>query len=321
MKFKESLYKDGFVHLKQIIAHTHIDLARKNITHTHVNYSFTHEYTKLMMRLVHKYLDLDLKCIKYRVSNNNNSTDASSFHRDLQIHTPELIKTNTIPNVFTTLSYLDPTVMQLIPGSHKKNSESICSAFQQFNKKKELNIEPGDILIFYATTIHRGIFYNKQDNRRLIQCFDCVPQKEQGYLTTKILHLPCYPYCSKMMRKIFLCLSKIRPIISIINYINYLNVATGYGYEWGVLKRYGYETMHYLSTESNNHRLQPVFNNEFEPINKYIILENVIDANPYHSYKIKQFYGVANIAYTISISILISIIVILIFKLSNRIRS
>ena len=198
----EKLKKNGFVLLKNIIPQDTITTMRNQISKTHVNYSKTHAYTKLLMEYAGKHMGTSMVCTKYRVSNNNNSTDAASFHRDLQIHNQELINKH-VPNVFTILSYLDETVMQLIPESHKKNALSLLSSMKQYNTHIQLNIEPGDLLIFYATTIHRGIFYKQQNNRRLIQCFDCIPANEVDCLSKQILHLPCYPYCNKTIRNFF----------------------------------------------------------------------------------------------------------------------
>ena len=67
----------------------------------------------VMLPAVAKATGMRLQNTKYRVSNNNNSTDAGSYHRDLQVH--DKVRT---PNVYT-VSYLDPGVMQLIPKSYQ----------------------------------------------------------------------------------------------------------------------------------------------------------------------------------------------------------
>lgn len=319
MSVISKLKDNGFLLLKNVIPQ-HIIINMKNqISKTHVNYTQTHEYTKLLMHYAGNNIGTPLTCTKYRVSNNNNSTDAASFHRDLQIHNPSLMKVDP-PNVFTILSYLDETVMQLIPGSHKKNSMSMLSAMKQFKNHVELKINPGDILIFYATTIHRGIFYKKQENRRLIQCFDCIPKNEINLLSKQILHLPCYPFCNKSIRTFFKKISRVKYLIEPINYINYLNVACGYGYQWKFVKKYGYTEASYISTESNNGRLHPALNNSLEPINKYIILTEIIDAKPQDSYKIKRYYATANILQFYFTLILICIIIFIVVLLILNIK-
>ena len=99
--------------------------------------------------------------------------------------------------------------------------------------------------------------------------------------------------------------------------MNYLNVSCGYGYQWNFVKKCGYNNAYYLSTESNNGRLEPQLNDTFEPINKYIILLDVIDAKPQDSYKIKRYYATTNII-QFYLTVLIISILVLIFCLSYK---
>jgi hypothetical protein len=55
------------------------------------------------------------KYVKFRYSNNNNSTDASTFHSDIYNNT-----SSEIMPIYTCLCYFDKTQMEVIPGSHKK---------------------------------------------------------------------------------------------------------------------------------------------------------------------------------------------------------
>jgi hypothetical protein len=312
MSLSSQLNKDGFILLKNIIPQNIIYKIRNQITKTSVNYNETHAYTNLLMNYASQALGTQMSCTKYRVSNNNNSSDAASFHRDLQIHKSNAMNgkmNGYTPNVFTILSYLDNTVMQLIPGSHIKSSTTLLGAIKQFKSYVELEINPGDILIFYATTIHRGIFYKKQENRRLVQCFDCIPKNEIKKISKQILHLPCYPYCSKELRDLLASASKIKMLIEPINYINYLNVSCGYGCQFNILDKYGYTELSYISTESNNQRLKPKLDNSFEIINRYIILSDIIDAKPLDSYKLKQDYALKNFKYFFTIVFIICIII------------
>ena len=74
---------------------------------------------------------------------------------------------------------------------------------------KEPRNESGDILIFYAL-VHRGIFYDtNNDNRRLIQLFDCVDINQMEQLRTQILHIPCKNNCSSLVNNINITLNKI----------------------------------------------------------------------------------------------------------------
>jgi len=58
---------------------------------------------------------MNLDYLKYRVSNNNKSSDAGSFHRDLHSYAG-------VPEIYTCLTYLDESIMEIIVGSHKKVS-------------------------------------------------------------------------------------------------------------------------------------------------------------------------------------------------------
>lgn len=110
------------------------------------------------------------KYIKFRYSNNNNSTDASTFHSDIYDYTD-----NELMPIYTCLCYFDKTQMEVIPGSHKRQFHNDNSCISSYNQKKMLTIEPGDIVVFHANMYHRGTNFNKQGNRRLLQVFEVFP--------------------------------------------------------------------------------------------------------------------------------------------------
>jgi hypothetical protein len=108
--------------------------------------------------------------VKYRFSNNNNSTDASTFHGDIYNHT----RSELLP-IYSCLCYFDNAKLEVIPGSHKYNNNGW--SISSYNKKKILNVNRGDILIFHSNMHHRGIQFNTQKNRRLLQVFEVFPDK------------------------------------------------------------------------------------------------------------------------------------------------
>ena len=116
----------------------------------------------------------EVRCTKFRISNNNNSTDAASFHRDINSHS---YNNGEIP-VYTALNSLDGGVMEVIPGSHKKQKFNILESFSRLNDKRYIKLNPTDLLIFNSNLLHRGNFTIKQPNRRLIQIFEIFPNKE-----------------------------------------------------------------------------------------------------------------------------------------------
>lgn len=236
-----------------------------------------------MLPVVNKKLDWKLINTKYRISNNNNSSDATGLHRDIQLH-----KEKHIP-IFTFLSYLDEAIMELIPGSHSKPVIEAHNLLKYYNKRIRLRIKPGDILLFNASMIHRGIFYkNNNPNRRLIQLFDCIPKELFGRIHPKILHLPCLDKCSSSFSGLMKYISKMEFLISIVIFINYLNVARGYG------KNYNFVSKEYLglSTEANQDRLEPKYNKDiWEDSNLYITRRDLVN-NPKD--KISYYFSIRN---------------------------
>jgi len=100
--------------------------------------------------------------VKARLSNNNNSIDASLLHSDVYNYTDKPM------NIYTGLVYFDKAEVELIPGSHSIPNTS----FEQRNKDTAvIHMNPGDILVFNARLSHRGVNFNK-GNRRLLQVFE-----------------------------------------------------------------------------------------------------------------------------------------------------
>lgn len=125
------------------------------ISKTAVNYlSMERFINENMINRVNEALNENLVCVKYRVSNNNNSSDASSFHRDLQIQNKE----NSLVDIYTCLSYLDPAIMEVIPKSHSNPIMDYTKIVPHYLNKLQLKLNPGDILMFHASLIHKGIF-------------------------------------------------------------------------------------------------------------------------------------------------------------------
>jgi hypothetical protein len=107
---------------------------------------------------------------KFRFSNKNNSSDASTFHGDIYNHTDEPI----LP-IYTCLCYFDDAEMEIIPGSHIKNN---LTCLQQFNNRQVIKIKKNDMLIFHANIHHRGVNYGKRHHRRILQIFEVFPTQE-----------------------------------------------------------------------------------------------------------------------------------------------
>jgi len=214
----------------------------------------------VMLDTVDKNLNWKSDYIKFRVSDNNNSSDASTFHRDI------IAQKNEILPSFTVLSYLDSTIMEIISESHKDLFISYTDLMKTYKKKKQIYMNPGDILIFYSTLLHRGIFTENTKSRKLIQVFEVFPS--QNLLLQhkdKFVHVEGEETYSGFMQFI----SKYSLPIYFINFIGYINAATGYG---NLPKEYLPENIDcmYLSSEGLRGR-EIIKKNTWQPSNKYII--------------------------------------------------
>jgi hypothetical protein len=150
---------------------------------------------------------------KFRYSNNNNSTDASTFHGDIYNHSDEPI----LP-IYTCLCYFDDAEMELIPGSHLKNE---VSTLDSFNKKIVNKLNRGDVLVFHSNIHHRGINFSKTENRRLLQVFDVFPDKKTyDSHFDKLIVVKTDGSAGETIKM----LSKNETAINIVNFFHYLLV-------------------------------------------------------------------------------------------------
>ena len=108
---------------------------------------------------------------KFRFSNNNNSSDASTFHGDCYNYTND-----EIINQYTCLYYFDNAEFEIIPETHKKNKYKTFN--EAYNKKIRINIKPGTFVIIHSNLHHRGVNFTKTTNRRLLQVFDVYLNKK-----------------------------------------------------------------------------------------------------------------------------------------------
>lgn len=143
-------------------------------TNTKINY---HEMKQFIdttfFDTIKKHVDFlpDPHYAKFRYSNNNNSTDAATFHSDIYNYTDSKL----LP-IYTCLCYFDDTQMELIPGTHLYDRDGY--SVSTYGKKEILDIRRGDILIFHANIHHRGTGFTTNKNRRLLQVFEVFPDKE-----------------------------------------------------------------------------------------------------------------------------------------------
>ena len=317
------LHTNGFLLLKNKLSEEGIKKGRESFQKTSVNYTLMDDFiNNYMISTFNENLNVDFVNVKYRASNNNNSTDAGSFHRDLHLYTNKHNQNNPV-NIFTCLAYLDESYMELIPKSHLFSHMNYLKALELFNKSIQIHIEPGDLLIFHANTIHRGIFYKTKHNknRRLIQCFDCIDKQSYNTLAPKILHIPCKPFCNEKEANLLIKLQRVKFMSNLMNFINYFNVARGYGYKLGMKSALNDDNdFLYISTESNQERLEPK-GNSWEKGNVYIIKKDVFDIKPsdVNTFRLYSHYLNTIILMFVMLVIIIGL-VYLIFKNKNKIK-
>jgi hypothetical protein len=150
--------------------------------------------------------------VKARLSNNNNSIDASVLHSDVYNFTSE----KEIP-VYTALCYFDNAQLEIIPGSHLKPRESFIA---ENNKRIVLDLEPGDIVLFNAAIMHRGVNFTKEGDRRVLQVFEIFPTQE--IYNENIGKLLTVDTSSKSNSKNLLYyVAQIKWLIEIVNFIGF----------------------------------------------------------------------------------------------------
>lgn len=223
MDYIEELNVKGFIVLKNAITTQENANARSCIQ------GQTMEYTKMktfieevMLRRLSKNINASISYGKFRVSDNNNSIDAGAFHRDIM---PTSKSQTTLP-IYTCLCYLDGTVMELIPGTHNNLVMSYGEALKTYQKKIRITVEPTDLFIFNSSMIHRGIFTENLEHRRLIQVFNCfLNETHRLQYASQIICVPGNGSYSSVS----LALYK-NPITGFVpNLFGYFNAATGGG--------------------------------------------------------------------------------------------
>lgn len=166
----KKLNKDGYIIIKKGI--TDYDQVLNSIKGDTINYTDMKEFidNTFLLKIQQNLYDItDPRYIKFRFSNNNNSIDASVFHRDDYNYTD----LNVLP-LYTALCYFDNAELELIPGSHIKGELGLIDLYKN---KKILFLEKGDIVVFNSNLYHKGLNFTKGKDRRVLQVFGIFPNK------------------------------------------------------------------------------------------------------------------------------------------------
>lgn len=258
------LETQGYILLPGILNHIELKNAREGFLQDQIIYSKLTKVNQNYLEIIKYKLGLNLASLKYRASNNNNSTDAGMFHRD--IHLTQLV---SVP-IYTCLLYLDDSEMEIVPKSHSSPVMSYVESVQFFLTRKRLKIPAGSILLFHSSLIHRGIFEKPQKNRRLIQQFTCIPLEKTNELVSKILHAPCPPQGRKNNARCNQILQKIPIVHSFCNFFVYLNVARGYAFRSELHLATQNPDIICISPETNQKRIE-IKSNILYPSNKFVV--------------------------------------------------
>jgi hypothetical protein len=157
-------------------------------------------------------------------------------------------------------------------------------------ESRKLVVEPGDILLFNSSLLHRGIFTEKLEHRRVVQVFDVfLTESDFMKYSDRIVHVRGREAHTKMMVEV----SKIPLFIDTLNMVGLYNAASGYGWseENNVIDACGLsENIKYISSEGLRGRLE-IRPNELQEINKYIINTKTIDLddNYYDTYNYMSY--------------------------------
>lgn len=124
---------------------------------------------------------------KFRFSNNNNSSDASTFHGDIYNHTNQ-----NIINIYTCLYYFDNAYLEIIPETHRKDYLINHNNHSSYKNKKKILIKAGTFVIFHSNIHHRGSEFS-DGNRRLLQIFDvCFGLRDYKLYKSKLIIVKTY---------------------------------------------------------------------------------------------------------------------------------
>jgi hypothetical protein len=313
----EQLQNNGFLLFRNVLRREDINFGYSCFsTDGKINYKKMKKYIEdVMLQVVNNNLGWQTDYVKFRVSDNNNSSDASTFHRDIIAQ-----KNKLIPS-YTCLSYLDTTVMEIIPGSHKNLFIPLSDIISTYGKRMRIQMNPGDILIFQSTMLHRGIFFqNNQKNRKLIQVFEVFPSK-QLLLEYKdnFIHVEGKEAYSGTMQ----FLSKYSLPTYFLNWIGYINASSGYGKLPEEYLPDGTNCI-YLSSEGLRGREIISDRETWQPQNRYVVKYETILLENKHRNKFnhycynRKFY--ITILLMILLFILLSYIIYKLIKRSNNLK-
>jgi hypothetical protein len=221
------------------------------------------------------------KYCKFRYSNNNNSTDASTFHCDIYNFTD-----NEIMPIYTCLCYFDKTQLEVIPGSHKKSFRNYNSSIDAYLQKKIIDIEPGDILIFHANLFHRGTNFDTKGNRRLLQVFDVFPDDKvyELYYDKFVTVITANTLTLSIINNLSYMISKLPMVIDTICFLHFILVYNDLQYKIALNDLAPWDKTNKLISYEPGKRINYELITGTDPINTNIICGNLNNNEPSYCY-------------------------------------
>jgi hypothetical protein len=160
----------GYVYLKGVLSDDAVNYALSAYDGKLVDYPKMRDFidTRFLPAVTRKLTFMTQPhYVKFRFSDNNNSTDAAVVHRDVYNFTSE----KTIP-MFTILCYFDESEMELHESSHGPFETNVVKCY---GSRKRIKMKKGDVLVFHSTLLHRGVKFGRTTHRRLLQVFEVFP--------------------------------------------------------------------------------------------------------------------------------------------------
>ena len=279
-----SIHSDGYIILKNILTKEQLQKGLNSDKNGIIDYKLLKQYIDtIFMPSIVSNTDFikNPTYIKFRYSNNNNSTDASTFHSDIYNYTKDEI----IP-IYSCLCYFDKTQLEIIPGSHTKKFHKENTSISSFQKKITVTIEPGDIVIFHANMYHRGTNFNTSGNRRLLQVFEVFPDDVtlKKYYDKLLTVITSNTTSSTIVNSLSYAISKIPMIIDNISFLHYFLVYNDLQYKIILNDIAPWDKSDKLITYEPGKRMLYEKNTGKDPMNVNIICKDSLTTVPGYFY-------------------------------------
>lgn len=171
-------------------------------------------------------------------------------------------------------------------------------------------------MIFHSGLIHRGIFSQGLNHRRLVQVFEVFPDASlMNDYKDRILHIRNEK--NRSIGNWAISLSKNESLFWIVNFFGYLNAATGYGYQHRPLRRCGMD-YDYCSSEGTQERLKGVDQDGWGKTNVYVMTGNYPSIDRSESTVAFWQYECQSVSYTILTLLLLFIIIWMMVRLVSK---